>query len=114
MTQYMLSVYHDGSAQYEPDEMQTIYETVDEFNNRLMADKTWVFGGGLEPIEAASTVDGRGNDIVVTDGPFAETKEYLGGFWVIEVPDLDVALKVAADASKACRQAVEVRPFQSE
>ncbi len=114
MTQYMLSVHHDGSDQYEPDDMQAVFETVDAFNNRLMADKSWVFAGGLAPIESASTVDGRDSDVVVTDGPFAETKEYLGGFWVIEAPDLDAALKIAAQASNACRQAVEVRPFESE
>jgi len=114
MTQYMLSVHHDGSDQYEPEELQAVFDSVDSFNNKIQAEGTWVFGGGLEPIETASMVDGQGDKVVVTDGPFAETKEHLGGFWVIEVPDLDAALKIAAEGSKACRQAIEVRPLQSE
>ena len=114
MTQYLLAVHDDGAISYPPDELQTIYDTVDRFNEQLQAGGSWVFGGGLEPIEAATTVDATGADVMTTDGPFAEAKEYIGGFWVIEAPDLDAALKIAESASKACRQAVEVRPFQSE
>ena len=114
MTQYLLAVHGDGTTSYPPDELQTIFDTVDRFNEQIQADGSWVFGGGLEPIEAATTVDATGADVVTTDGPFAETKEYIGGFWVIEAPDLDAALKIAEGASKACRQAIEVRPFQSE
>jgi len=113
MTQYMLAVHHDGTDQYPPDEMQTVFETVDRFNKQLQDDGSWVFGGGLEWIDAATTVDATSDEVITSDGPFAETKEYIGGFWVIEAADLDVALKIAAGASKACRQAVEVRPFQA-
>lgn len=114
MTQYLLAVHHDGSDQYEPAEMQTVFETVDRFNQQLQADGQWVFGGGLEWVDTSTTVDATGDQVVTTDGPFLESKEHLGGFWVIEAPDLDVALKLAAKASKACRQTVEVRPFQAE
>ncbi|MEA5054196.1 MAG: YciI family protein, partial [Propionicimonas sp.] len=66
------------------------------FNQRLIDDGYFVFAGGLQPPESATTVDGQGEKVVSTDGPFAESKEYLGGFWVFEAPDLDVALKLAA------------------
>ena len=71
----------------------------------------WGFGGGLMPVEQSTTGDNTGDKPIVTDGPYAESKEYLGGFWVIEAPDLDVALKLAAEGSKACNRKVEVRPF---
>ena len=115
MTQYLLSV-HSSSSDYDRsfEEMQPMFEAVDAFNQRIIADGMWVFGGGLERIESATTVDGTGADAIVTDGPFVETKEYLGGFWVIEAPDLAAAHTLAAEASNACQGKVEVRPFQSE
>jgi len=64
--------------------------------------------GGLD---TATVIDNRGEEAVVTDGPFLESKEYLVGFWIIEAPDLDVALKLAAEGSKACNRKIEVRPF---
>lgn len=115
MTQYMLSVHHRaGDLMPSEDEIQPIFEAVDRFNNKIMAEGIWVFGGGLEPVESAVTVDNTGAAAVVTDGPFAESKEWLGGFWVIEAPDLDAALALAKEASAACAGQVEVRPFQAE
>ena len=115
MTQYMLSVHHrEGETCPPMEEMQPIFEAVDRFNTKLQAEGIWVFGGGLEPVETATTVDNTGAETVLTDGPFAEAKEWLGGFWVIEAPDLDAALKLAAEASRACAGQVEVRPFQAE
>jgi hypothetical protein len=113
MTQYMLSVHHEGTTPpYANDEeMQASFEATGVFNQKLKDAGSWVFAGGLHPIESATTVDGRGETVVVTDGPFSESKEYLGGFWVIDAPDLDAAMKLAAEGSKACRAAVEVRPF---
>ena len=73
-----------------------------------------MFAGGLEAVDAATVVDGQGDAPVVTDGPYLESKEHLGGFWIIDVPDLDAALKWAAEGSKACGGKVEVRPFQAE
>jgi hypothetical protein len=72
----------------------------------------WVFGGGLMPIDQTTTVDNTGDRPIVTDGPYSESKEYLGGFWVIEATDLDRALEWATEASEACRAKIEVRPFQ--
>ena len=115
MTQYMISVNHTGPY---PDpttpESQAMFEATGKFNDKLVETGKWVFGGGLEPLETSTAVDGRGDEAIVTDGVFAESKEYLGGFWVVEAADLDEALKLAAEGSKACGQAVVVRPFQGE
>lgn len=115
MTQYLLSV-HSSDADYDTplEDMQPVFETVDAFNTQLQNDGRWVFAGGLERPSTATVVDGTGSETVVTDGPYIEAKELLGGFWVIEAADLDEALKVAAEASAACRGKVEVRPFQGE
>jgi hypothetical protein len=115
MTQYMLSVHYagDGTPPYANDEdMQKAFRQVNEFNEELQAAGQWVFGGGLHDPEVATVVRTEGGDVVMTDGPFAETKEQLGGFWVIEAPDLDAALALATKASVACMGPVEVRPFQ--
>jgi len=115
MTQYMLSVHDDASEPYpEGDELQKVFDAVDAFNTKVRDAGIWVFAGGLTPVESATTVDGRGPEVLMVDGPFAESKEHLGGFWIIEVPDLDAALKWAAEGSAACRGKVEVRPFQDE
>jgi hypothetical protein len=116
MTQYMLSVHHDGTEDFESmsqEEMQRIFAAVDEFNAEIREAGHWVFAGGLRPIEDSTTVDGRGDQPVVTDGPFAESKEFLGGFWIIEAADLDEALAIATRGSKACGGKVEVRPFDA-
>lgn len=114
MSHYLLAVHHDGTEQYEPEQMQPVFEAVGQFNEQLQADGNWVFAGGLEWVDSSTTVDATGSEVITTDGPFVESKEHIGGFWVIEVADLDAALKVATVASRACRQAVEVRPFQGE
>lgn len=73
-----------------------------------------MFGGGLEPPSSATVVDATGEDVLGTDGPYAEPKEQLGGFWIVEAPDLDAALDIAKRGSVARMGAVEVRPFQPE
>jgi hypothetical protein len=93
------------------EEMEAAFAATDAFNEQLKTDGYWVFAGGLKPASTASVVDGRGDAVVTTDGPYLETKEVIGGFWVIDAPDLDVALALSADASHACRGKVEVRPF---
>jgi len=86
-------------------------DAVDVFNDKLIADGYWVFAGGLAAPSTATVIDNRGDQPIVTDGPFVETKELLAGFWIIQAPDLDVALKLATEGSKACNRKVEVRPF---
>jgi hypothetical protein len=105
---YLVSVINDKTGTATPDEMADITA----FNHRLRADGHWVFAGGLEWPSAATVVDNRDGEAMFTDGPFLESKEYVVGFWIIEAPDLDVALKLAADGSNACQAKVEVRPFQ--
>ena len=105
--QYLVSVIDDGTG---PD-TETEQAAIDVFNERLRDEGYWVFAGGLGSPEPATVVDNRGDEAVVTDGPFVESKEYLAGFWILEAPDLDVALKLAADGSKACNRKIEVRPF---
>ena len=114
MTQYMLSVYDEGVATLSEAEIQRIYADVDALNEEIKARGAWVFAGGLHPADTATVVRAKDGDVVTTDGPFAETKEQLGGFWVIEAADLDAALAWASKATVACRGAVEVRPFQDE
>ncbi|MGH3334439.1 MAG: YciI family protein [Nocardioides sp.] len=115
MTQYLLSVHMSDADEVPPaEDLDRMYKAVDDFNEKVKAAGAWVFAGGLEPIEAATTVDGTKSEPIVTDGPFAESKEYLGGFWVIEASDLDAALTWAKEGSAACEGKVEVRPFQAE
>ena len=108
--QYLVSVINDKPNSTTPDEDAAI----DVFNDRLQAEGRWVFAGGLASPDTATVIDNRGGEAMITDGPFLESKEYLGGFWIIEAPDLDAALKWAEEGSAACRGKVEVRPFAAE
>ena len=105
--QYLVSVITDTAGLATADEQAAI----DTFNDRLQAEGHWVFAGGLAAPSSATVIDNRGEEAMFTDGPFVESKEYLIGFWIIEAPDLDAALKLAAEGSKACNRKVEVRPF---
>ena len=117
MAHYLLSVHgpveRSEFGDYGSKEaMEEAFAATGAFNDKLKADGYWVFAGGLEPATTATVVDGQGEKPVMTDGPYLETKEVIGGFWVIEAPDLDVALRLAAEGSAACRGKVEVRPFE--
>lgn len=124
MTQYMLSVWHDASSATEgygensgydsQEAMQAAYEATGKFNDEITASGHFVFGGGLHAPDSATVVDNTKGDNVVTDGPFAESKEQLGGFWIIRAKDLDEATAIAARGSIACGAPVEVRPFQDD
>ena len=115
MKQYLLAVHMvEGEEQPSEDEMQQTYKDVDTLNAQIQAEGAWVFAGGLHPAETATVVRIRDGDVLTTDGPFAEAKEQLGGFWVIKAADLDEALAWAAKATRACRAPVEVRPFQDD
>jgi hypothetical protein len=115
MKQYLMSVHYvEGQPQPPAETMQQMYADVNVFNERLQAEGSWVFGGGLFPPDVATVVRTAGGEVVMTDGPFAESKEQIGGFWVVKAADLDAALALAADASAACQGPVEVRPFQED
>src|SRR5215472_5132823 len=105
--QYFVSVIDDTTGSATPTEMADI----DAFNDRLVADGHWVLAAGLASPSTATVIDNRGGEAVFTDGPFLESKEYLAGFWILEAPDLDVALKLAAEGSKHCNRKIEVRPI---
>src|SRR5215831_18569290 len=104
---YLVSVIDENTGLATPAEMAAI----DVFNDRLQAEGHWVFAGGLGASNTATVIDNRGGKGVFTDGPFLESKEYIAGFWIIKAPDLDVALKLAAEGSKHCNRKVEMRPF---
>ncbi len=107
--QYFLCVIAHGTEVATPGEEVAI----DVFNDRLRTQGYWVYANGLADPSTATVIDGRGEEPVFTDGPFLESKEFLAGFWIIEAPNLDVALKLAAEGSKACNRKLELRPFHS-
>ena len=107
MAQYLFSVLNDTTTLATAEEMAAI----DVYNEQLMAKGHWVFAGGLAEPGTATVIDGRDGEAVFTDGPYLESKEHIVGFWIIEAPDLDVALRLAAQGSKHCNRRVELRPF---
>ena len=111
MKQYMLMVQSvDGAPARSPEVMKQVYRDVDAFNAELQAAGAWVFAAGLHPPSTATVVNIRDGEVMITDGPFAEGKEHIGGFWVIRADDLDAALTWAGKATRACAAPVEVRP----
>ena len=107
---YLLTVIGDTSNEVD----DSAPGAVDAFNDKIRANGQWVFGGGLTSPSDATVADNRGGEVVFTDGPFVESKEYLAGFWVIEAPDLDVALGWARRFTEVIGLPVEVRPFADE
>jgi hypothetical protein len=105
--QYLFSVIDDGSETATPGGA----EALSAFNERLQAEGHWVFAGGLGTTINATTIDNRADEVVLTDGPYVESKEYLGGLWIIEAADLDEAIAIATEGSKCCNRKLEVRPF---
>ena len=116
MAQYLLSVWHDEDYEvdFSGEDMQRLAQQVGAFNEDLTASGSWVFANGLMPASSATVVKVTDGDVSMTDGPYAESKEVLGGFWIIDVPDFDTALEWARKGAAACEGPVEVRPFQGE
>jgi hypothetical protein len=115
--QYLISVIDNAADLAAADEAAAAGNpepesgALDAFNDRLVAEGYWVFSGGLAAPGTATVIDNRGGEALFTDGPFVESKEHIGGLWIIEAADLDVALRLAAEGSRACNRRVEVRPF---
>lgn len=116
MQQYLLSVYHPDVTESAPPpaDIEQIMADVGAVNDELRAAGAWVFAGGLHPSSTATVLKLADGEVLVTDGPFLEGKEHIGGIWVITAPDLDAALAWGRKAARACRIPVEVRPFQEE
>ena len=116
MPQYLMCVWFDDEYDSEldrtsPDVMRTDHQ-IDVLNEEMAERGIWVFAGGLEPVNSATVVRANAGETSMTDGPYAESKEQMGGFWVIEAADLDAALEWARKAAIACDGPVELRPFQ--
>ena len=116
MSQYLMSVWHDDTyeVEFESELAQRLFKQVDAFNQELQAAGAWVFAAGLQPAESATVLRVADGQVSMTDGPYAESKEQMGGFWIIEAPDLDAALEWGRKAAAACEGPVEIRPFQGE
>jgi hypothetical protein len=115
MPRYLLSVWHDepyDDLDLSAPEIRRQMARTGELTAEMERAGAWVFVAGLRPVSSATVVRAAGGDTSMTDGPYAETKEHMGGFWVIEVPDLDAALAWAAQASAACERPIEVRPVE--
>ena len=115
MTNYLLSVIIDSTQpQPSPEQMEKMFADVNVFNEKLKAQGSWVWAGGLHPASTATVVRVKDGETIMTDGPYLETKEFLGGFWIVRAPDLDAALALAAEGTVACGAPVEVRPFEDD
>lgn len=115
MLQYLLSVHGSDTDEMPPaDVIQRMYADVETLNQKIRDAGSWVFACGLELASTATVVRHVAGEFVITDGPFLEAKQHLGGFWIIKVADLDEALDWARQATVACQGPVEVRPLQDE
>src|ERR671918_880943 len=116
MTQYLLSVHSVEGEVRKPitdEEMQESWERIQALNEELKSAGAWVFSARLHEPDTATVVRMSGGDVLTTDGPFAESKEHLGGFYLIEAPDLDAALAWATKVTAAIKKPIEVRPFRA-
>jgi len=114
MPQYLLSVYQPDGPTPPPETMDRIVADLDALNQEMRAAGAWVFSGGLHPPGTATVVRVQGGRTLTTDGPFAEGKEHVGGFTIVQAADLDAALEWGRRLAAATTLPVEVRPFQDE
>jgi hypothetical protein len=114
VTQYVLNVIEPTGGELTPEELEPIARDVIAVDNEMKDLGVWVFAGGLHDPSSATVVRVENGEVLTTDGPFAEGKEHIGGFTIIEVPDLDAALEWGAKLSKATTLPIEVRPFQRQ
>jgi len=115
MAQYLLSVHSvegEVSGPTSAEEMQQFMKRVNALEEEMRSTNTYVFGGPLHDPDTATVVRVSGGDVLTTDGPFAESKEHLGGFYIIETENLDTALAWASRTAAAVAHPIEVRPFR--
>jgi len=111
MKQYLLSVYQPDGPPPPDVDLEKVMRAIDELHEELKAAGAWVFDGGLHPASTATVVRVKDDEVLITDGPYAEGKEHIGGFTIIRAPDLDAALEWGRKAARATTLPVEVRPF---
>lgn len=111
MSQYLLSIYQPDGPPPGPETLDPIMDDLDALNRDMREAGAWVFAGGLHPPSTATVMRPRGAEVLLTDGPFVEGKEHLGGFTVVEAPDLDAALRWGRRLAQATTLPVEVRPL---
>jgi hypothetical protein len=114
MKQYLLSIYQPDGPVPAPDVLDRIKQDLDVLNREMKAAGAWVFAAGLHPPSTATVVRAQTRDLLITDGPFTEAKEHIGGFTIIRAPDLDAAMEWASKLARATTLPVEVRPMQDE
>jgi hypothetical protein len=112
VTQYLLSIYQPDGPSPPPEVLEPIMRNLHALNEAIKAAGGWVFSGGLHAPSTATVVRVRDGDVVMTDGPYVEGKEHIGGFWIIQAPDLDAALDWARRAARVLPLPIEVRPFE--
>jgi hypothetical protein len=112
MTQYLLSVYQPAGPPPEPEVLEAVMRDVDAVDKEMRDAGVWVFAGGLHDPSTATVIRTQDGETLITDGPFAEGKEHLGGFTIIDAPDLDSALEWGSKLARATTLPIEVRPFQ--
>lgn len=112
MQTYLLSIYHPEGGTPPPDVLAKVMHDIGIMNEELKASDSWVFAGGLHPSSTATVVRVKDGEVLITDGPFVEGKEHVGGFTIIRAPDLDAALEWGRRLAKATSLPIEVRPFQ--
>ena len=111
MTQYLLTIYQPDGPTPPPEVLEAVGRELHGLNQDLKSAGAWVFANGLHPPSTATVVRAQGGDLLITDGPYIEGKEHVGGFWIITAPDLDAALAWARRAARATTLPIEVRPF---
>ena len=114
MKLYLLSIYQPDGVIPPPEVLARVMGDIEVMNRELVASGSWVFAGGLHPPDTATVVRVKDGEVLMTDGPFAEGKEHIGGFDIIKAPDLDVALEWGRRLAQATGLPIEVRPFQGE
>ena len=114
MRQYLLTIYQPDGPPPPAEELERIMADLDALNREIQAAGAWVFAGGLHPPSTATVLRARGEEVLVTDGPYAEGKEHVGGFTIVKAPDLDAALEWGRKLARVITLPIEVRPFQGE
>ncbi len=112
MGQYLLTLYQPDGGPPPPEVMGPVMRDLHALNEEIKAAGGWVFAGGLHEPSTATVVRVRDREVLTTDGPYVESKEHVGGFWIVRAPDLDAALGWARKAARATTLPIEVRPFQ--